>query len=940
MALALTSATGAQSPEPLAACERRLAEERDGYDVHLCFFRAARVPELAAAARERLEALRRKAPTSGWPTLFLGHLAFADQDHDRALELYRGAADDFQARGEARGEVLARTNLRRLLHLRGLTLEAAEQVELASRAAEGSDDSRALARAWVMEANHKLETGGDLGRAYQALRRASEAAFPGGSYGLKRAVLVQLANLAFHLGYHRESIEAYERLEALMRAEGVVEDLAVSAFNRANARQAELEVAPDKAGVAELEGLVRRALELARRHDEPRIAAQAHGLLAQLLARVAPDKARGHVDACVELAGELRLAKVDMVCLWASAQIQLSADPAAALATSARAVAAADAAGNSLYRAHAHRTRMRAAWRALPAGDALAEGIRTLDAIEALRDAQRDAGHRARMIGNWTADYTWLAGRLLADRDDLAIAFQVIERLRGRVLLESLARRSPEPPADDPALRELRRRLAGVQRRLLDPDLAAESRRAAVVELERLELEERARRGASASAGPEPAHDATPVTLEQIRAALRPGEALLTFQLDLDHDLFGAPAGGSWVLVVTPEGGRAHRLPDRREIEPAVAVLRGLVERRDGTEGAAAGVLYGRLLGEALAALPPAVERLILVPDGALHQLPFALLRASAAAEPLGVRHELVVTPSATLWHRWRQGAAAVEAAAGQVEEVALVLADPTFPHARESAAASRNAILVGGMRLGRLPQARREGRAVRRHLGARLLLGEEASEGRLKAESLSRYGVLHFATHAVADAQRPERSCLVLAPGGDDEDGLLRAPEVAELDLRGRLVVLSACQTSSGALLRGEGVMSLARAFFEAEAHAVIGSRWPLRDADAALVFEAFYRHLAAGETAAAALREARRDAVAHGLPAEGWAGPVLLGSGDRRVVARSGIGWWWLAVGLVAVAGLASLARRGHPRTRGGDLPEKIKTSRTCGGDSPEKS
>ena len=81
-------------------------------------------------------------------------------------------------------------------------------------------------------------------------------------------------------------------------------------------------------------------------------------------------------------------------------------------------------------------------------------------------------------------------------------------------------------------------------------------------------------------------------------------------------------------------------------------------------------------------------------------------------------------------------------------------------------------------------------------------------------------------------------RRCSSL-PGPTSEDGLLQTREIEGLDLEGRIVVLSACQTASGAILGGEGVLSLARAFFEAGAHAVIGSRWPIRDEDAASLFD-----------------------------------------------------------------------------------------------------
>jgi len=103
-------------------------------------------------------------------------------------------------------------------------------------------------------------------------------------------------------------------------------------------------------------------------------------------------------------------------------------------------------------------------------------------------------------------------------------------------------------------------------------------------------------------------------------------------------------------------------------------------------------------------------------------------------------------------------------------------------------------------------------------------------------------------------------------------------------LDLEGRIVVLSACQTASGAVQSGEGVLSLARAFFEAGAHAVVGSRWPLRDADAAALFDTFYRHLATGASLSEALKITKDEAYLAGRPAASWAGLVLLGNGDLR--------------------------------------------------------
>lgn len=811
--------------DPVADCAAQVAAQPSSYEAYLCLLRAGRDPSLAEAAKARLEGFGERWPESGWPPLVLGHLALSEQRTEAAFEHYRVAAELFAAVDEAKGEVLARANRHLILERWGRLAEAADEVAATRRAVAGSSDPEARARALALEGAHLLGSGGDLTAAHAALRRACDLAFESGPYGLRYTLLFQLARLAFHLGRHDEELATYDRLEALILAEGDEARWAPVAFNRVNARQAQLEQHPEEGGLDELQQSVETALAIARRTGNEVIQVRCRALLARIEATSDPRSAREHLAACKTGAAALGRPQLEAVCWQAVAAVEEHWDPAAALAATAEALAAADAVDSDLHRAHAWRARLRAAWAALPAADALAEGRRALRAIENLRDQQPDATARARVIGSWTSDYSWLAGRVLASGEDPAEAFAIFESLRSRVLLQMLS-------------------TAGL---------------------------------------PEP------VPLAEVQSRLRPSEALLTFQVDEWVDLFGAPAGGSWLLAITRDSVRVLRLPGRHRIAAQTTALRGLIARRDGSHVELAAELGRQLLGEALAGLPSTIERLILVPDDALHQLPFAVLATASATPPgtpLALRYELVVAPSATLWHGWR--AAPAE---GPERTPALVLADPAFLHGRGLAgrrgAGREAAAWVDGLRLGRLPQARREGRAIRRHLGGELWVGEEASERRLKGVDLSRYSLLHLAAHAVVDLRRPERSCLLLAPGHEDEDGLLRAPEVADLDLRGQVVVLSACQTSHGEILRGEGLMSLARAFFAAGAVAVVGSRWPLEDSEAADFFDAFYRQIAAGQNAAAALRSARRQGFEAGWPAEAWAGPVLLGSGDPKIKA-----------------------------------------------------
>jgi CHAT domain-containing protein len=276
-------------------------------------------------------------------------------------------------------------------------------------------------------------------------------------------------------------------------------------------------------------------------------------------------------------------------------------------------------------------------------------------------------------------------------------------------------------------------------------------------------------------------------------------------------------------------------------------------------------------LADALAWLPTNVTRLTIVPDGALHRLPLAAL-AAAGGEPLVSRYALSCVPSASVWLRWRREAGA------RLAPAVLALADPG--RAQTAGPGVMRASRLGAPLL-RLPHARREGRQAVRALGgaSRLLTGPAASERALKATPLDRFGLVHFAAHALVDDERPERSSIVLAPGADDEDGLLQWREIAELPLARRAVVLSACRSAGGAILHGEGVLGLARAFFEAGAHVVVGGLWPLRDDETAALLERVYAHLRRGRGVAQALWAAQDEARRAGVPTAAWAGVVALG-------------------------------------------------------------
>ncbi len=928
----LGSAAESDAKDPFAPCDAQVRSHPSEGESYRCFYTLGLATRRFGEAKLRLSRLARGAPENtgnAWAILALGHVATIAEPA-QANALYREAAESFARLARSKpppqnavlGEVQARYNLQVRLRREGQDEEASAELALALSVAEAGNDPLALGLALLADGiDHK---GGDLGRAARSLRRAEALLFPGGTAPQRSVCLTELGGLAFRLGNYDEALSTYRRLLDLTRAEKDYRLAARTAHNLALTRQRQLESEPEPHGLDEVEVWSRVALDGARRESLPDIEQPSLLLLGEIArARGQKAEARIALESSLAMARRLDDPASEAAVLWALADLTAPSDPEAAKRYSREAMRAAQTDGGPRTLAYAVGARSQIDWLVLPHAAAVASGFQALSAIESLRTLQLEEESRIGLFSAWTKTYRWLAGRLLdSEPPDLLRAFEVMERMRGRFLLESLtATGAPKAPFDPEAQEREKATvtgLAAVQLRLLDAGLKVAERSTLRAEQKRRELDL-----AEARAGKDPAATAAaPVALGALRAQLGADEALLLFQLGSWRDIYGDFAGGSWAIVLTRGEPEIHRLPDRAEIETLLPLFLGLLERRDGKEGPAAARLGEMLLGSALRGLPKEVRRLVIIPDGALYNLPWDALRPSPSGEPLGLSYDLAVAPSATLFARWRSRPLS------SPSRGALVFADPKRPNGERPAAtrgaASEVASLAEGARFGPLPYARREGEDVADRLPrSELLVGEQATERELSRTDLAPFAAIHFAAHAIADAANPDRSAVVLA------DGLLQPREIAALPLAGKLAVLSACRTADGAVISGEGTMSLARAFFQAGAPTVIGSRWPLADDEAERLSASFYRALSAGETAGSALRQARREAAEAGLPPAAWAGLVLMGDPSFTLPAalqrpprsRRSIPHWIFGLGglLLGVGAAFALRRRVRRRRIG---------------------
>ena len=317
------------------------------------------------------------------------------------------------------------------------------------------------------------------------------------------------------------------------------------------------------------------------------------------------------------------------------------------------------------------------------------------------------------------------------------------------------------------------------------------------------------------------------VTSEGIRAFdLNVSRRTLASQIDFVRSVLGppgqAPAGDAW------------RAPLRR-------LYRYLIEPAQ-----QAGLLTEK-------------RRLLIAPHAELHYLPFSALIATGAPDEFLIeRFDVSYIPSGSVWARLRERP--LPGAGGKI--LALAPKAATLPGSRE------------------------EVEAIRRIYADRatVLVDAAASEAALRSAS-SRYDIIHLATYGVLNKHNPLFSFLELEPGGVD-DGRLEVHEVFGLPLNARLVVLSACQTGvgSGALAdvpAGDDWVGLVRAFLFANASMVAATLWPVEDRATARLMEDFYRSLSLGRSEVEALARAQRAALRNPRTAHPffWAPFVLVG-------------------------------------------------------------
>ncbi len=502
--------------------------------------------------------------------------------------------------------------------------------------------------------------------------------------------------------------------------------------------------------------------------------------------------------------------------------------------------------------------------------EALAHFQRAVARIESVRSRLREERLRAGYIEERYEVYVDLV-RLLLRLGREEEAFSTSERLRAKSYLDLLSRDLGPglTPEQRRTATELRERIRALER-TLDGEARApgggERRGAALVSRELAVAERDYQAFLDGLRRTDPALAAAWTlaipSAATLAAALEPDEALIEFV---------AGAAEVTAFVLTREGLHSHVAPlARADLAAKVTLLRELVRRRGSDAWRAPAASLAAHLVEPLerAGWLAGRTRLLVVPHGVLHHLPFALLPRGPAGRPLVADYTLSTLPAAG----------------------ALILGRTESPPA--------GTVLALAPASDRLRYTSEEARAVAaaHPEPRRLLLGAAASESAFRSAA-GGYRVLHLATHSRWNPLNPLLSGLELAPGAG-EDGRLEVHEILDLRLGADLVTLSACETALGsdlygAVPSGDDFVGLTRAFLHAGSGAVLASLWEVDDRSTLELMRAFYARLP-GSGAAAALATAQRALLAGPDPELAhpyhWAPFVLIGAPRPDTPAGAG--------------------------------------------------
>jgi tetratricopeptide (TPR) repeat protein len=776
--------------------------------------------------------------------------------YEEALVAYAAAEERYRVLGmtEHLGEILDNRGAILLLLGRGKESLAAHEAAAAIFAAAELTLSHAKALSNIGEANRQLA---DYRRSLDAFERARRLYDSLGVLADQGLLLIDTAGAYLELNLYAEALAAYQKAHALLRHTGMVHDRARALWGIGSTLIARSEFEEAETALVEAAGLFAAA-------DNAPL------LSGVMLEQAALQEARGDHGAAVatvrralNLVSEKNLSVQRVYAHLRLADLML---PDAAEAESHLLEASQLAERLALPQLRYRLNERLGSLRRLQGRDEEAQVLldAAVDEIERLRGTVAHETMRASFLRDKTTAYDELLKLHLARGSEKGShsAFAIAERAKSRALVDLLTGvvQGSATPADDAVegrIRDLQSDLNVTYTQMFEgtvgdrhetplPDL-----RGRAIELEREISQLRLRAAATSDLFTPPVasdsleHPPSDVTLLAYHLV---GDEIVTFV-----------QGQGGIRIVRNPGSAATiaRLVQQLDVQwDRLGAGREFVERHmtllERSTRRVLSSLYGELIEPLEPILHEAVDptsdgpgasrKLVIVPHGLLHRVPFHALFDGGSY--LLERFEVSYAPSAKVYSLCQK-----RNSRGLDKALVLGVADRSIPAVAEETQA-----------------------VVRRLPAAELLRDEQATVEALRSK-VPGCGVLHLACHGMFRVDNPMFSSLKVG------DGWLTASDVMRLDLAGALVTLSACESGRNEVFAGDELMGLTRAFLGAGATTLVASLWLVQDETTAELMENWYEQLSEGVGRATALRHAQlalKDKYPHPYY---WAPFVLIG-------------------------------------------------------------
>lgn len=273
-------------------------------------------------------------------------------------------------------------------------------------------------------------------------------------------------------------------------------------------------------------------------------------------------------------------------------------------------------------------------------------------------------------------------------------------------------------------------------------------------------------------------------------------------------------------------------------------------------------------------------KEIIVVPHLQLSSIPFCALITEKTKNPRGYydlpylvkSNPIIYYPSTKLYYSSPEGKRSLFSNAVSFA-----------PEYRDIAIDSSFITLTYRQNLSDLPGAENEAKAIADVFNGSLALNNDASEKRFK-EYAATHNLIHLAMHTYIDEQNPLFSKLIFSnPIDSTEDGYLNMYEVYGLNINAKLTIISACRSGDGNLIKGEGLLSLARGFQYAGCPSLVAAQWRIDDFSGSEVMINFAKNLKRGRSKGVSLQKAQAQYIGNSDPLRShpyfWASYQVIG-------------------------------------------------------------